>query len=147
MNYIDRSLSTNENLQHIFKFHWIVRFAFWVLAICSVVISLALSSEFGIWTWIIAIFGIYGLVRLWFIEQGLTNKRVIYKEGIIARKTNEMQLTSIETVEIDQSVFGRILGYGSVKVTGRGMSDLVFTNINDPMDVKRNIESISNPLS
>ena len=147
MSYINRSLSTDESIQHLFKFHWVVRLACWMVAICSVVISFALSFSFGIWAWIIAVFGIYGLVHLWFIEQGLTNKRVIYKKGIIARKTNEMKLTSIETVEIDQSVGGRILGYGSVKVTGRGISALVFTNIDDPMSVKRNIESISNPLS
>jgi hypothetical protein len=37
---------------------------------------------------------------------------------------------------------GRIFGYGAIKVTGRGISDLLFKNINDPMDVKRKIESV-----
>jgi uncharacterized membrane protein YdbT with pleckstrin-like domain len=72
---------------------------------------------------------------------------VIYKTGIISRKSEEMKLTSIETVEIDQGIFGRILGYGNIKVSGQGASDVVFRVVKDPMAVKRAIESISNPVS
>jgi uncharacterized membrane protein YdbT with pleckstrin-like domain len=76
------------------------------------------------------------------IEQGVTNERVILKTGIISRTSEEMKISSIETVEIIQGVIGRIFGFGTIKVTGRGISDLVFKKINDPMDVKRKIESI-----
>jgi len=71
---------------------------------------------------------------------------VILKRGIISRKSEEMKLTSIETVEIDQGVFGRIFGFGTVKITGRGISDIAFKGIDDPMSVKRQIESVSNPV-
>ena len=77
-----------------------------------------------------------------YIEQGVTNKRVILKKGIISRKSEEMKVESIETVEIIQGVFGRILGFGTIKVTGRGISNLIFQKINNPMDVKRKIESL-----
>jgi hypothetical protein len=39
-----------------------------------------------------------------------------------------------------------MLGFGSVRVTGRGVSDIVFRGIDDPMAVKRAIESIGNPI-
>jgi uncharacterized membrane protein YdbT with pleckstrin-like domain len=81
-------------------------------------------------------------LKLRSIEQGVTNKRVILKRGIISRKTEEMKVASIETVEIIQGVMGRLFGYGDVKVTGRGISDVLFKKINDPMDVKRKIESV-----
>jgi hypothetical protein len=48
-----------------------------------------------------------------------------------------MEITSIETVEIIQGVMGYIFGYGAVKVTRRGISDLLFKKINDPVDVKK----------
>ena len=48
---------------------------------------------------------------------------------------------------IDQGIFGRILGFGNIHVSGRGISDVVLRNIKDPMAVKRAIESISNPAS
>lgn len=82
-------------------------------------------------------------MKLRSIEQAVTNKRVILKVGLVSRKSEEMKLTSIETVEIRQSIFGRILGFGTVKVTGRGISDVVFKHINDPMVVKRAIESVT----
>jgi len=88
------------------------------------------------------IFAIYEWLRLRYLEQGVTNKRVILKTGIISRKTEEMKISSIETVEIIQGILGRMLGYGTIKVTGRGLSDLIFKNIDDPMAVKRKIESV-----
>jgi uncharacterized membrane protein YdbT with pleckstrin-like domain len=66
------------------------------------------------------------------------------KKGIISRKIEEMKLTSIESVEINQGIFGRIFVLGTVKITGRGISDVVLKGIDDPMSVKRKIESISN---
>jgi uncharacterized membrane protein YdbT with pleckstrin-like domain len=97
---------------------------------------------FGL-TWLIAI---YEFLRLKFTEQGVTNKRVILKTGIISRNTEEMKLTSIETVEIRQGIWGRIFGFGTIKVTGRGVSDVSFVGVDDPMSVKRQIESVSMPV-
>ena len=131
MGYIHDSLSDGEEVRALFKLHWFARIPMiiWIiLAIPTIGITLLLA----LWEWL----------RLRNIEQGVTNKRVILKRGIISRKTEEMKITSIETVEIIQGVMGRIFGYGTVKVTGRGLSDLLFRNINDPMDVKRKIESV-----
>jgi uncharacterized membrane protein YdbT with pleckstrin-like domain len=94
-------------------------------------------------------FGVTLLLVLWewlklrSIELGVTNRRLIFKKGIISRKTEEMKLSSVETVEIVQGVLGRILGFGNVKITGRGLSDLLFRNVDDPMEVKRKIESVN----
>jgi hypothetical protein len=57
-----------------------------------------------------------------------------------------MKLASIETVQINQGFWGRVFGFGNVKVTGRGISNVVYIGIDDPMAVKRQIESISNPI-
>jgi len=136
MSFIEDSLSTGEHIVARFKLHWSSRIplVLWVL--------LGLPT-FGI-TWLIAI---YEFLRLRAIEQGVTNKRVIFKTGIIGRKSEEMKLASIETVEIEQGVFGRMLNFGDVKVTGRGISDLVFRRIHDPLAVKREIESVSHPVA
>lgn len=154
MSYIEESLSTDEKVEALFKLHWFA----WVPMFCWLLLGLI----FGL-TWFIAVYevlkilglitfgltwfiAIYEIVRLRHIEQGVTNKRVILKKGIISRKTEEMKISSIETVEIEQGVFGRIFGYGTVKITGHGMSDFLFKGIDDPLTVKRQIESISNPV-
>lgn len=103
-----------------------------ILWIILAIPTLGLTLLLALWEWL----------KLRTIEQGVTNKRVILKTGIISRRSEEMKIASIETVEIIQGVFGRLFGFGNVKVTGRGISDVVFKKINDPMDVKRKIESI-----
>lgn len=136
MSYIEESLSAGEKIESLFKLHWFA----WLPMYMWLVLGLV---TFGL-TWLIAL---YEFLRLRYTELGVTNKRVVLKTGIISRKTEEMKLTSIETVEIDQGVWGRILGFGTVKVTGRGISDVVFKGIDDPMAVKRQIESVSNPVT
>jgi uncharacterized membrane protein YdbT with pleckstrin-like domain len=126
MSYIEDSLSTGEEIRAIFEFHWIAKLPMIIWLVLVITIPLA------IWEWL----------KLRCTEMGVTNKRVILKTGIISRHSDEMKISSIETVEIEQGVIGRILGFGTVKVTGKGISDLVFSRIDDPMDVKRKIESI-----
>jgi uncharacterized membrane protein YdbT with pleckstrin-like domain len=130
MGYIEESLSTDEEVKAEFRLHWVAKL--WLyLWLALAIPSLGVTLFLALWEWL----------KLRNIEQGVTNKRVIFKTGIISRQSDEMKISSIETVEIIQSVWGRLLGFGTVKVTGRGVSDLVFKKIADPMDVKRRIES------
>jgi len=131
MAYIQDSLSAGEELRALFKLHWFARIPM-ILWIILALPTFGITLLLALWEWL----------KLRSIEQGVTNKRVILKRGIISRKTEEMKVSSIETVEIIQSVMGRIFGYGDVKITGRGISDVLFTKVSDPMDVKRKIESI-----
>jgi uncharacterized membrane protein YdbT with pleckstrin-like domain len=131
MGYIQDSLSNGEEVRDLFKLHWFAKI-WMVIWIILAIPTLGITLILALWEWL----------KLRSIEQGVTNKRVILKRGIISRKTEEMKITSIETVEIIQGVMGRIFGYGDIKVTGRGISDLLFKKINDPMDVKRKIESV-----
>jgi uncharacterized membrane protein YdbT with pleckstrin-like domain len=135
MSYIEQSLSTDENIESVFKFHWFA----WVPMVIYIILGFV---TLGL-TWLLAI---YEFLRLKFTEQGVTNKRVILKTGIISRKTQEMKLKAIETVEINQGNFGRIFGFGTIRVTGRGISEFLFKGVDDPMSVKRQIESVSNPV-
>ena len=131
MSYLEESLSAEEKVVAVFRQHWITRIwlVIWILLIVTIPIA------------------IYEWLRLRTIEHGVTNKRVVFKQGIISRHTEEMKLGSIETVEIDHGIWGRILGFGDIKVTGRGISDVVFRRMSDPMDVKRKIEGVSHPAA
>lgn len=135
MSYIEESLSDGERVEARFKLHWFswMPMVGWIL-LAPITLGITL------------LVAIYEYLRLKYMEQGVTNKRVILKRGIISRRTDEMKMASIETVEIDQGVFGRMFGFGNVRVTGRGISDLVFKRIDDPMAVKRAIENVSHPV-
>jgi uncharacterized membrane protein YdbT with pleckstrin-like domain len=131
MGYIQDSLSHGEEVRYLFKLHWFAK-TWMIVWIVLAIPTLGITLILALWEWL----------KLRSIEQGVTNKRVIFKQGIISRKTDEMKITSIETVEIIQGVMGRIFGYGDIKVTGRGISDLLFKKVNNPMEVKRKIESV-----
>lgn len=129
--YIEESLTNDESIHELFKIHWFSYIPVWFLIIISP-FTLGITLLWGIYEWL----------KLRNLEQGVTTKRVIRKTGIISRKTEEMKISSIETVEIKQGILGRLFGFGNVCVTGRGISDVVFPKIDDPMHVKRTIESI-----
>lgn len=131
MSYIEESLSNGEEIRHLFQLHWFAKVPM-VLWIILAIPTFGITLLLALWEWL----------KLRSIEQGVTNKRVILKTGIFSRHSEEMKLTSIETVEIRQGIMGRIFGFGTLNVTGRGISDLVFKNIDDPLDVKRKIESV-----
>ena len=71
----------------------------------------------------------------------VSNKRVISKKGIISRDVSEMNLNSIEGVNLDQNIFGRLLNFGTIKISGRGTSTVVFQGIDDPIKVRKLVQN------
>ena len=130
MAYLDESLAPGESIVARFQLHWTAKWrliVFFVLAIPT--LGLALLAA------------LYEWLRLRAIEQGVTNRRVVRKTGIVSRTTEELRLASIETIDLHQSVWGRMLGYGDVVLTGRGESSMIFARLAAPLEAKREIES------
>src|ERR1700688_3735001 len=73
---------------------------------------------------VVALAALYWTVKAWFhrwtTETDVTNMRVVHKSGFIKRRTFEMSLDKVESVDVDQTILGRILNYGSVTVRGVG---------------------------
>lgn len=132
--YIASSLSTNEEIMFTFKHHWLVWLKWWGVFFLVLILGLA---TFGL-TLLIAVY-YYFYIKGW--ERAVTNKRVVTKTGVISRNTEEMRLGSIETVELRQTIFQRIFGTGTVKLTGRGVSNIFIKDVADPAQVKKEIES------
>jgi uncharacterized membrane protein YdbT with pleckstrin-like domain len=70
-------------------------------------------------------------------EYAITNKRVIIKVGLISRRTVEMNLSKIESVNVDQSIVGRLLGYGEISLNGTGGTKESCRDISDPTTFRR----------
>lgn len=149
MSYLKQSLAPGESIVAMFKLHWSMWIRFWVVIVLGVIAVVALlvaNVAWGSWAALgVAILTILiaGYQWLWLrgIEQALTNRRVVRKIGIVSRKTTELRLASIETVDLRQSFWGRVFSYGNVKITGRGETAMVLDRIAHPIDVKRDIES------
>jgi len=128
MSYLDESLGPGETIVARFHLHWTAKGR---LILGIVLIPLIVGIFLAIYEWL----------RLRAIELGVTSHRVVYKTGIVGRETEEVRLSAIETVDLHQTTWGRLLGYGDVRVTGRGESSLVFSRVSDPVSVKRAIEA------
>ncbi len=73
-------------------------------------------------------------------EIAITNRRLIYKRGLIARYVGEMNIDRIEGVNVLQGVWGRIFNFGRVMVRGMGVGEVVLPPIQDPIKFRKAIE-------
>lgn len=89
----------------------------------------------------IVLIGIPFLLAIIFREYDLTTNRVIAKTGLISRNTQEMKLSKIENVIINQSIIGRMLNYGSITISGTGSGKVFIRNIVNPLEIKKAIDS------
>ncbi len=124
---------------------------FMALSYSSVVVHHGQSMYyFAVWLPVIAlfIFTIAAWLKRNLIEMVCTNKRVVKRTGIINVTTEELHRERIESVEIRQSILGRIFNYGDILFSGTGTSKVVFNFINQPRLMKQIIDSVINrPIS
>ena len=74
-------------------------------------------------------------------EIAVTNKRLLYKRGVIARNVNEMSVDRIEGVNVRQSFLGRLMNYGRLAVRGMGVGEVVLPPIDEPIKFRQAIEN------
>ena len=80
---------------------------------------------------------------VWSDEFVVTNKRIIVKTGIFSRKTLEMNLNKIESVNVDQSIFGRMFGYGTITIIGTGGTRESFPDIARAVEFRKRFQEVS----
>jgi len=135
-----------ETLLYSAKLHWVVFIwpIIWVIVAIIFFISGGNSSGtpigliFGVLFILIAlIMGIGSYVKYSTSEFGVTNKRVIVKVGLISRISIEVLLNKVEGIQVNQGILGRILGYGSITISGTGGTKDPFHKISDPLAFRR----------
>ena len=72
-------------------------------------------------------------------EFGITNERVLMKTGLLRRRSLEILIAQVEGVSVDQGLFGRILGYGNIVLTGSGGTKQSFRTMSAPLEFRRSI--------
>ena len=86
---------------------------------------------------------LYWTVKGWFhrftTETDVTNLRVVHKTGFIKRRTFEMALDKVESVDVNQTILGRILNYGDVTIRGVGEGIETIKTIASPLAFRSSI--------
>jgi len=138
--FIEKNLMVGEKIIHRTKIHKIsfLPSVLWLgISILLLIISdggaLLISS--GVVLLIVSICWIIrSIVAYKTSEYGITNKRVIIKEGFIRRRVLEILFLKVESVRVDQGVIARLLSYGNIIISGSGGTEGRFRKVSKPLD-------------
>ena len=148
MSYVQRVLQPGEQVRRISSIHWIVYWPGVAVALLAVVAYWFSETRYltGIWrytAYALALVAIFLLIQQWLqwwvTEIAVTDRRVIYKKGLVRRQTNEMNMDKVESVQINQSILGRMLDYGDVTILGTGEGFETLRTISSPIELRNSI--------
>jgi len=126
VRYVDEVLQPGESILFFGTIHWVVYAPGIALALFGAAGSLSLAHQPVMFLLFLLCFaaGLASLLHAWFrrwtTEVAVTDRRIVYKRGFIRRFTIEMNMEKVESVDVDQTVLGRLLDYGDVIVRGTG---------------------------
>ena len=149
MTYIDSILEPGEQVRYHTTVSWTVYTPAILLAICALASAVAAAgySHVTVAGWFIAaLFAVAAVVafvpawfRRWTTEIAVTDRRVILKRGLIRRHTIEMNMNKIESVDVDQTLMGRLFDYGNVSIRGTGSSFETLRMIDSPLKLRTTV--------
>ena len=148
MSYVETVLQPEEHVVYVTRLHWFVYLgAIWLLILAGAALAaagalgnaadqslqlaaLVIAAAFAA---LAVIAWLRGALRRRTTELAVTDRRVIFKRGLVRRHTIEMNLSKVESVDVDQSIAGRIFGYGTVTIRGTGGGLEPLSNISQPL--------------
>jgi uncharacterized membrane protein YdbT with pleckstrin-like domain len=159
MSYVESNLVPGEVLIYETRLHWIVMLWHMILGclllgLPGVLLLYYALTQTGIESktlhiiegggvallvsGVVAI--LMGMVRRNATEMAVTNRRVVVKTGLVSRKTIEMLLNKVESIEVSETPFGRMLGYGTIVLIGTGGTPEPFHKVAHPLEFRSQVQ-------
>jgi uncharacterized membrane protein YdbT with pleckstrin-like domain len=161
MSYYAKVLRPDETVRAVGRIHWVVYLKAWALLLIGLAAAIAYfalrqpavddaadgwqpgSLRLGAAAVVAVVFLAVGLVQFlsaWIrrttTEIAITDRRIIFKQGFLRRRTMEMNMNKVETVDVLQSIPGRLLNYGTIIIRGTGSSYEPLRLINNPIIIR-----------
>ena len=151
-NYADEVLQPGETVRYEGTLHWIIfvpglpLLMFVVAGFLGVTTAWRPAHGVSLYS-LLALFALVAflmqLLTAWIVRQtteiAVTNRRVIYKTGLISRQTIEMNMDKVESVDVTQDFLGRLLDYGTVLIRGTGAGLEPLANVASPLTLRNAI--------
>ena len=148
-SYVEGVLQPGEVVRHEATIHWVIYLRGLALVIVAFFLWLMTPDTgtlrtigLGMALLFLAV-GLFYLARAWLrrwtTEYAVTNRRVIYKQGLIWRKTMEVNMDKVSSVDVDQSIVGRLFNYGTVKIHSAGADPEPIREVGDPLNFRNHI--------
>jgi uncharacterized membrane protein YdbT with pleckstrin-like domain len=140
-------MMADDNVVYVARLHWLLFFGPTLMA--------CLALLLGIWivqlkeaALVFLIFALIWWGMTWvtyhFSSLTIEKNRVIFRTGILVRKTTDIPYTKIESVDVRQSIIGSIMRYGALMITGTGGTQHFINFVDKPLTCRRYIEQLSN---
>ena len=160
MGYVEDTLGSGETIEYDVSFHWLWTFSaytiFAIMGAAALALYLLLNQMTSIEeiepmiriipSLLLAVIGLviffYMMIKKWTTERVLTDIRFIQKTGWIVRHTEEIRVDRMEEVNLDQSIFGRILDYGDVQIAGVGTGEIILKMIDSPIEFQKKLNDL-----
>jgi uncharacterized membrane protein YdbT with pleckstrin-like domain len=142
MGYVEKNLLPNEQVTYRARLHWIIYLVPVIVILAAIAVALVGG---GIAAIVVGVIGLLLMLPPWIksssSEFAITNKRVLIKVGLVRRHSLELLLQKIEGIGVDQGIIGRILGYGTITVSGVGGTKEAFQRISNPLEFRRQVQA------
>src|SRR5213593_1764708 len=143
MGYIEKHLAPGEQVVFRTRLHPVIfagtaAFAAFVLGVVGLIVSRnELTARTVALLWlagvIIAIGSLLPLYVRWQTSEfAVTDRRVLVKVGLLSVYTLELLLPQVEAIGVDQTIGGRLLGYGTLLIIGTGGTVEKFARVAQP---------------
>lgn len=158
MSYIDATLVPGEKVVYQTRLHWVVMLGHIAVALVLIIAGAGLFTYLRMQMGLdmnlvhalaggaallvmagVAVF-IVGMVRRNATEMAVTTRRVVIKTGLAARKTIEMMLNKVESIEVSETTGGRMLGYGTIVIIGTGGTSEPFHQMARPLQFRSQVQ-------
>ncbi len=151
MSYTESQLLPGESIKFQARVHWLPYLPWYILGAVVALASIVafINHAYPIGAGVIAL-GVIICASAYIARQStefsVTDRRIIIKVGWIHRRTLETMLGKVENIAVEQSVFGRMFGFGTIVVTGTGGTREPFTNVADPLVFRHHVEAEINAV-
>jgi uncharacterized membrane protein YdbT with pleckstrin-like domain len=140
MSYIDKDLMTGERVIYRTQLHKIVFLWPVVIAVLALLVW-SEGADAGLTILLVGVgAGIYCYMNFQSSEFGITNKRVLVKDGIFGRRSIEILLSKVEGISVNQGMLGKTLDYGTIIVSGTGGTKEPFKAIARPFEFRKQVQ-------
>jgi uncharacterized membrane protein YdbT with pleckstrin-like domain len=149
MAYYKKVLQPDERVRYIGGLHWMMYKNAIMFSVCMILIGFftlvysGVSNGQPLLLLVPLVLAVISFIPPWFrrvtTEIVVTDKRIIHKVGWIARRTEEMNMTKVETVDVRQGIFGRLFGFGTVLIIGIGSSWEPLAFVKSPLELRNAI--------
>jgi uncharacterized membrane protein YdbT with pleckstrin-like domain len=159
MSYVESNLVPGEVLIYETRLHWIVMLWHMILGclllgLPGVLLLYYALTHTGIETETLHVMEaggvallvsgsvaiLMGMLRRSATEMAVTNRRVVVKTGLASRKTIELLLDKVESIEVSETPFGRLLGYGTIVLIGTGGTPEPFHQVAHPLEFRSQVQ-------